>query len=152
MDRYDLAFEWIPSLIEIQKGEKECHQFFTKENLIDCVQDSFEGYSIDDIDFWTEKIQPNTLLIKINFPKPLKPVEPKFGLIIIDTQTDEIEYFLLEMTFNDDENLVEESFIVGSVPQLYFHVNHGLLTEAPTMDNFYNRVIWLKNRFKSKRL
>jgi hypothetical protein len=91
-------------------------------------------------------------LIKINFPKPLKPVEPKFGLIIIDTQTDEIEYFLLEMTFNDDENLVEESFIVGSVPQLYVHVNHGLLTEVPTMDNFYNRVIWLKNRFKSKRL
>jgi hypothetical protein len=107
MDRYDLAFEWIPSLIEIQKGEKECHQFFTKENLIDCVQDSFEGFSFDDIDFWTEKIQPNTLLIKINFPKPLKPVEPKFGLIIIDTQTDEIEYFLLEMTFNDDENSVE---------------------------------------------
>lgn len=138
---YYPEFRWLPTLLEevrlgnLQPGALTDEEFLLsiiKEHLVNTDDikewDSFKIYRVDNINIYK--------LIIYKFPEPKIVPEAKYGAVLMNSKTYEIDYYTMEMTFNN-------RWVYGKMtPEC--HSNYGEF-DTPDLDKF---VEWIFTKDK----
>ena len=129
---YYPEFRWLPTLLEeVRLGNLQSGALTDEEFLRSTIQDhiadadaikewnSFKIYRVDNIYVYK--------LIIYKFPEPKIVPEAQYGAVLMNTKTYKIDYYTLEMTFND-------RWVYGKMtPEC--HSNYGEV-DTPDLDKF----------------
>lgn len=136
MTRYDLAYDFIPTLIEqFNIGVLPKEGLFDKEYLETYSTDEPEDFNWDDFQVEFRVLSDIHSVVLYTFPEPQTIPDAKFGLLFFDSEKKDTQYYTLEKTYPKKDG--SEKWMIGSIPTTKdAHLNLGPFSEEPTLENF----------------
>ena len=144
VNRHDLAYDLIPFLINDVKNNK-LHFSALYDDLFfkHIFSDEQAAFETDHFKIEYEILSNNSVIVKYTFPEPTTSPEAKYGIVYINKENDNIDYYTLELTLNIETGLCDQ-YMVGSMSSSGTHINYGLYNLNIDMETFAS---FIKSKF-----
>ena len=144
INRHDLAFDLIPFLInDVKKNKLHFSALYDDLFFKHIFLNEKTTFETDQFKIEYEILSNNSVIVKYTFPVPTTFPEAKYGIVFINKENDNIDYYTLELALNLETELCDE-FMVGSMSNCGSHINHGLYNLNIDMDTFAS---FIKSKF-----
>lgn len=145
MNRYQLAYEFIPFLIEQLSGNQIHFGHLVQNNTYQLLLGQEKNdFDLNDFQVSMKILSESVTVFAYVFPEPISSPEAKFGVIFVNSNNSSINYYTLEKSrMIQDGNQI---YMIGKILKIGNRVNYGVYEDNLSIDSF---VSYIYNHFEN---